>query len=59
MKLTMKELVHYLVVYGVLLVSWVSLMDYFKGNVTSTAIAGLVVFIITDMLAHKYILHER
>lgn len=54
-----KELLHYVVVYGALLASWVPLMDYFGGNVNYTAGAGLAVFIAADLVAHRFILNER
>jgi hypothetical protein len=52
------ELLHYVVVYGVLLLSWVPVMDYFKQELIPTALTVGVIFILADQLAHKIILGE-
>lgn len=46
------DLLHYIAVYGVLLLSWTSVMDYFGGNITYTAVAVFVIFILADKIAH-------
>lgn len=53
------ELLHYVVVYGVLVASWLPIMNYFKDDINLTVATGLVVFIVADQLAHKYILNEK
>ena len=52
------ELLHYAVVYGVLLYSWLPVMNYFKGDVYYTASVVFLIFFMTDQLAHKHILDE-
>jgi hypothetical protein len=47
------DLLHYVIVYGVLLAAWIPLMDFFGGNVAYTAVAGFAVFIVADKMAHK------
>ena len=49
----MKEAVYFLVVYGVILASWVPMMDYFKASVVPTAAVGLVIFVGTSKLMQK------
>ncbi len=53
------ELTHYVVVFAVILASWIPLMNYFQNDVGKTALSALVVFIIADQLAHKIILKEN
>ena len=53
------ELLHYIVVYAVLAGSWTSIMNYFKGDVVPTAITGFIVFVVADILAHRFILGEK
>jgi predicted permease len=59
LKKAMLEFVHYVVVFVALLLAWVPVMEFFKDDVTQTAIATFVIFIVTDKLAHKYILKEK
>jgi hypothetical protein len=59
MKHKYKDLLHYGVVYGSLLLTWVPLMTYFKNDVTYTAVGGLIVFVVADKIAHRVILNEK
>jgi hypothetical protein len=52
MKNWKNEILHYIVVYGVLLLVWLPLMNYFAQDITKTALGGFVVFILTDKTAH-------
>jgi hypothetical protein len=53
------EWAHYAIVFAVILVSWIPLMDYWKGDLTPTALSSFAVFVVVDQLAHKYMLGER
>jgi hypothetical protein len=54
-----KELLHYAIVFAVLAAAWTPLMQFFGGDIKPTLVAGFVVFVLADQLAHKYILKER
>lgn len=53
-----KEILHYVVVYGALLATWVPMMGFFDNNVYLTSIFGFFIFVGADQLAHKYIMGE-
>lgn len=44
---------HYVLVYAVLLGTWVPMMGFFGGNIYLTSIFGFFIFVGADMLAHK------
>ena len=54
-----KELLHYIVVFGILAGSWTHIMEYFGGEIIPTVITGFVVFVVSDQLAHKLLLGEK
>jgi hypothetical protein len=53
------ELLHYVVVYAVLAGSWTTIMNYFKGDLMLTVVTGFIVFVVADILAHRFILGEK
>jgi hypothetical protein len=54
----LRDALHYAAVYGVLLYSWIPVMNYFKGDIYMTAFVGAWIFIITDKVAHKIFFGE-
>lgn len=58
------EMVHYLLVFGVLYFAWNPVIRYFNcnSNIISDLLVGAValfiIFVVTDMAAHKVILGE-
>jgi hypothetical protein len=53
-----KEWVHYILVFGVLLLTWIPAMNLMGGNVYYTSVIELMMFIGADLVAHKLILNE-
>lgn len=53
------DILHYAAVFAVLLIAWVPVMDFFKQELFQTSITVFIIFIISDKLAHKYILGEK
>lgn len=47
-----KDILHYMIVYGVLVFSWVPMMNFFNNEVSLTAFGGLLLFYATDKVAH-------
>jgi hypothetical protein len=50
---SMNDILHYIVVYGVILLAWVPVMDYWGGEVGPTAATVFVLFVVADKMAHK------
>jgi hypothetical protein len=48
-----KEIMEDVATYGILLVSWVPLMNALNGNVAETAVAGFGVFLIAKKIVKK------
>jgi len=59
MKKLYKELLHYAVVFAVILLAWVPVMDYFNDDIYLTSGAVFLIFILADQLAHKILLKEK
>ena len=55
----MMELLHYIVVFAVIAVSWVPMMGLMGGNTWYTLASVFGVFVIVDQLAHIYLLKEQ
>lgn len=53
-----KEILHYIAVYGALLLSWPILMAKFT-DVNIVAVIGFFIFVGADTLAHQFILGEK
>ena len=47
------DILHYLIVGGVLILSWIPLMDLFGSNVTLTSLVWLALFYVTDKFTHN------
>jgi len=58
MKNVFMELLHYIIVFAVIAVTWLPLMNYFN-NLTYTLLASLLIFFVTDQLAHRFMLGEK
>lgn len=54
-----KELLHYVIVFGIILVAWPQAMAFWNGDLNLTALTVFYIFVAADGLAHKYILGER
>jgi len=52
------ELLHYIVVYAVILAAWIPLMEFFADNVFYTAFTVFIIFIAADQLMHRFVLGE-
>ena len=48
-----KDLAHYVILYSILLASWVPVMNYFQSQVVPTALVGFIIFMVSDKLLHK------
>ena len=51
--LSKNDFLHYALVYGVLLVSWVPVMDALGGNLPLVAAVVFVLFVAADKFAHR------
>lgn len=59
MKLQISSLIHYLIVFLVLWLSWIPIMNYFSNNLLLTSITAFLVFVISDQLVHIFVLGEK
>lgn len=48
-----EDWVHYIVVFGVLLLAWVPVMNFFGGSVLPTAITTFLLFVGVDKIMHE------
>jgi len=53
------DLIHYGVVFGALLISWVPVMNAANNNIVTTSLIVFGVFIVADKFAHAMILCEK
>jgi hypothetical protein len=53
------DLLHYGVVFGALLISWVPVMNATNNNIVTTSLIVGGIFVIVDKFAHTMILGEK
>lgn len=58
-KIDLSILFHYIVVFGVILLTWIPYMSITRDNVIYTSLLSFVTFVIADQLAHLLILGEK